>query len=462
MKDIRPGIFRAYDIRGVVDRDFDAEWVQRLGQALGTYFLEKGHRQAVVGHDCRHSSTEYQVCMVAGLQATGLDVVFLNMVPTPVFYYAAKRLERRAGVMITASHNPPGFNGFKIWEGEATIHTSEIRRVYEIMRSGRFARGAGLCSELDIVPGYLEALSAQTRLERPVKVVVDGGNGSAGLVCAELLRRIGTEVVPLYCKPDGDFPNHHPDPTVAANIADLGRLVRAEKADLGVGLDGDGDRIGVVDENGELLYGDRLLAVFAREVLAKHPGATVIGEVKCSHLLYRDIEAHGGSPLMWKAGHSLIKAKMRDTGALLAGEMSGHMFFADRYHGFDDALYAAQRLVEILGREPHRPLSSFLDDWPTTFTTPEIRLDCPDEIKFSIVDRALEHFRTRYPVIDVDGVRITFAHGWALVRASNTQPALVLRFEADSEQRLADIRAIVEPPLGLWIQEALSILSADR
>ncbi|WP_457572078.1 phosphomannomutase/phosphoglucomutase [Desulfovulcanus sp.] len=453
MKEIKREIFRAYDIRGIVDKDFDGDWVEVLGRVCGTYFLSLGYTHAVVGHDCRHSSPEYQKRLTDGLLSTGVDVTYLDMVATPLFYFAIKNLNLNAGVMITASHNPSDFNGFKVWAGESTIHTSEIQKVYEIMKKGAFAEGKGMASQLDIVPAYLDHLSSLAKLSNPVKVVVDGGNGSAGLVCVELLKRIGAEVIPLYCEPDGDFPNHHPDPTVLKNITDLCQKVREENAHLGIGLDGDGDRIGVVDENGHIIYGDKLLAIFARHVLKENPGATIIGEVKCSHLLFRDIQKHGGNPIMWKTGHSLIKAKMKETGALLAGEMSGHMFFADRYYGFDDALYAAARLVEIVSLKPDMPLSSYLSDWPKTVNTPEIRMDCPDEIKFKVVSKAQAYFRKKYNIVDVDGVRIIFDDGWGLLRASNTQPVLVLRFEAESEKRLEEIRALIEQPLKKWIQE---------
>jgi len=453
MKEIKREIFRAYDIRGIVDKDFDGDWVEVLGKACGTYFLSLGYTHAVIGHDCRHSSPEYQKRLMDGLLSTGVDVTFLDMVATPLFYFAIKNLNLNAGVMITASHNPSDFNGFKVWAGESTIHTSEIQKIYEIMVGGDFAKGEGMASQLDIVPAYLEHLSERAKLSNPIKVVVDGGNGSAGLVCVELLKRLGAEVIPLYCEPDGDFPNHHPDPTVLKNITDLSKIVTEEKAHLGIGLDGDGDRIGVVDEKGHIVYGDKLLAIFARQVLEENPGTTVIGEVKCSHLLFKDIEKHGGKPLMWKTGHSLIKAKMKETGALLAGEMSGHMFFADRYYGFDDALYAAARLIEIVSKQPDMPLSSYLSDWPKTFNTPEIRMDCPEEIKFKVVSKAQAYFREKYNIVDVDGVRIIFDDGWGLLRASNTQPVLVLRFEAESEKRLEEIRALIEQPLKKWILE---------
>jgi len=457
MKPVKSDVFRAYDIRGVVDQDFDPEWVETLGKACGTYFQQHGYSQAVVGRDCRHSSPEYQQRMIQGLLSTGVDVVYLPMIPTPVFYFAIKHLERQAGVMITASHNPPEFNGFKVWAGNNTIHTDEIQKIYQIMESGRFEQGEGIASELDILPIYQEELSSQIQMSDQIKVVVDGGNGTAGEVCSQLLERIGAETVPLYCDPDPDFPNHHPDPTVSENIRDLQEKVKTENAHAGIGLDGDGDRIGVVDEKGDILYGDQLLAIYARDLLSQNPGSIVVGEVKCTHLLFQDIEKHNGVPLMWKTGHSLIKAEMKQRGALLAGEMSGHMFFADRYYGFDDAIYAAMRLVEIMSKDPGKPLSSYLDDWPQTVNTPEIRMDCPDEIKFQLLEKAKEYFRTRAPqdseVVDVDGVRINFSDGWGLLRASNTQPVLVLRFEAQSRERLEEIRSFFQDPLQEWIEQ---------
>ncbi|MFN2266820.1 MAG: phosphomannomutase/phosphoglucomutase [Desulfonatronovibrio sp.] len=453
MKEINNEIFRAYDIRGIVDKDFDEEWVELLGKACGTYFKNLGLDEAVVGHDCRHSSPEYQARIVKGLQSTGVDVIYLNMVATPLFYFAVKKLGKKAGVMVTASHNPSDFNGFKVWAGDSTIHSEEIQKIYEIMVKKQFAQGQGISSELDIVPEYFDYLKNQGPVSGKVKVVIDGGNGAAGLVCVKALENVGVEVIPLYCEPDGDFPNHHPDPTVMKNNADLIETVVREKAQLGIGLDGDGDRVGVVDEKGKMIYGDQLLAIYARDVLEQNPGTSVIGEVKCSHLLFSDIEKHGGKPIMWKTGHSLIKAKMKEEGSLLAGEMSGHMFFADRYYGFDDAIYSAQRLVEIVAKKGNVPVSSYLDDWPVTFNTPEIRMECPDKIKFEVVRKAQDYFREKYSIVDVDGVRITFEDGWALLRASNTQSVLVLRFEAESEQRLQEFRRIVEEPLKGWIKD---------
>jgi len=456
MAQINPDCFRAYDIRGLVDRDFDGERVEQLGRACGTYFRQLGLTRAVVGRDNRHSSQEYQQSLVQGLVATGVDAVMLPMAPTPVFYHTVTNLGTGAGVMITASHNPSEYNGFKVWAGDNTIHTEELQKIRRILESGEFETGEGVAGELDPVEEYLREITEDIRLQEPVRVVVDGGNGSAGTICATLLERLGAEVIPLYCESDPDFPHHHPDPTVMENIRDLRQAVLDNGAHAGIGLDGDGDRIGVVDERGGELYGDQLLAVFARDVLRHHPGTHVIGEVKCSHLLFRDIEEHGGKPLMWKTGHSLIKDKMRQIGAKLAGEMSGHMFFADRYHGFDDALYAAARLAEIMSRDTSKPLSTYLDSWPETSNTPEIRLDCPDEIKFRVVDRAVEYFQGfsgDFEVLDVDGVRINFPDGWGLVRASNTQAVLVLRFEAETEERLQEIRDFFEKPLQEWIEE---------
>lgn len=452
MKDIKQEIFRAYDIRGLVNQDFDEEWVELLGKACGTFFQQNGWEQAVIGHDCRQSSPAYQKALINGLLSTGTDVIALDMVPTPVFYYAIKHLGLNAGLIITASHNPSQYNGFKIWGGEGTIHTDEIQKIYSIMTTGKFNEGNGTVSFLNIVPGYLQALTAQIKLSRPLKIVVDGGNGSGGEICAELLRKAGAEVIELYCKPDGNFPNHHPDPTIEENIADLKAAVLREKADFGLGLDGDADRIGVVSEKGETIFSDRLLALFARQVLAAHPKATIIGEVKCSHLVFQDIKNHGGCPIMSATGHSLIKAKMRETNALLAGEMSGHIFFADRYYGFDDASYAALRLAEILSKTD-RPLSSFWDSWEKTVSTPEIRFDCRPGQEKKIMELAHKTFAAEYkpPVLQqIDGVRLNFPDGWGLLRASNTQPALVMRFEANSPKRLQEIRSIFETQVQIW------------
>lgn len=445
-------VFRAYDIRGIVGQDFDPDWVERLGKACGAYFLSRGITRAVVGHDCRLTSPEYQERMVRGLTSTGVDALFLGMVPTPVCYFAIRHLGYEAGVMITASHNPAEYNGFKVWAGKTTIHSGEIVKLAEIFEAGVFPGGQGVATAHDIVPAYLDTVSALVKLERPVKVVLDGGNGAAGLVTRDLLTRAGAEVVELFCEPDGRFPNHHPDPVVEKNITALKAKVLETGAEFGIGLDGDGDRIGVVDEKAQILHGDRLLAIFARQVLAEKPGSAIIGDVKCSHLMFNDVAAHGGRPLMSATGHSLIKDRLLKENAALAGEMSGHMFFADRYYGFDDAPYAALRMVEIASKEA-RPVSRYLEDWPATFVTPELHVDCPEHAKFAVAQKAREEFAKSYTLEGDDGARLVFPDGWALVRASNTQPVLVLRFEAESEARLAELRALVEVPLAQWIKE---------
>jgi phosphomannomutase/phosphoglucomutase len=451
MKPISREVFRTYDIRGVVDRDFDEQWVERLGRACGQYFLERGSTTAVVGHDCRHSSPGYAEALTRGLNGTGVDVITIGQVSTPAFYWAVTKLETHAGVMITASHNPSEYNGFKVWQGISTIHSDEIQDVFELMDKGEFPEGEGTVRHEDVLDKYVAELSADVTLARPVKVVVDGGNGTGGLLTADALRKAGAEVVCLYCEPDGDFPNHHPDPVVEKNMAALQQAVLKEKADIGVGLDGDCDRIGVVTEKGELLFGDQLVAIYARDILKAFPGASIIGEVKCSHLMYDDIRAHGGDAVMWKTGHSLIKARMREIKAKFAGEMSGHMFFADRYYGFDDATYAALRMVEILSRSD-KPMSEQLN-WPKTWSTPEIRVDCPEALKQRVVDKAVKYFSSKFDAIDIDGVRAVFPDGWGLIRASNTQPVLVLRFEAETPERLQEIKTMFEDKLKTWIAE---------
>lgn len=461
MKPVNPGVFRAYDIRGVVDRDFDSEWVEVFGRACGTYFRARGLTRACLGRDARHSSPAYMEACARGLAATGMDVVVLDMVPTPVFYFACVHLKIPAGIIVTASHNPPEYNGFKVWAGTTTIYGDEITAIRDIMAAGTFAVGRGLVSRHDIVPTYVETLAGLIRLERPVKVVLDGGNGSSGLVCAALLRAVGAEVEELYTEPDGDFPNHHPDPTIPENMRDCAERVRATGAQAGLGLDGDGDRIAVADETGRLLLGDELAALLARQTLGEAPGATILGDVKCSHRYFRDIEAHGGRALMSATGHSLMKAKLAETGAAFAGEMSGHMFFGHRFFGFDDALYAAARVCEILAASSV-PLSRMLDDWPATHNTPEIRMELPEECKFPLVARAVEHFGAKYAATTIDGIRIDFPDGWALVRASNTQNVIVLRFEAETAEGLARMRAEVEGALAGWLEEMKSMMKKEE
>lgn len=442
-------IFRAYDIRGIVDVDFDSPWVLRLGQACGTYFSQQKQKIAIVGYDCRPSSLEFHSALVEGIISTGVDVISVGMVPTPALYFAIKHLNKNAGIMITASHNPPEYNGFKIWSGPTTLYGDALQNIRILHEKGIFSQGEGVASCHDIIPSYIEAITSRTRLARPIKVVVDGGNGSGGPTLVRTLTALGAEVVPLYCEPDGTFPNHHPDPIVEANMRDLMDKVQTEHAELGIGLDGDADRLGIVDSHGRLLNGDELLAIFAHDLLDRHPGALILGDVKCSDRLFTDITQRGGQALMCVTGHSVVKAKMLETQAPLAGELSGHMFFAEQWYGFDDALYAAARLLDYLTRID-TPLTA-LPDWPAAFSTREVQLPCPDHLKAMVVQLAQKHFSARYPTQTVDGARVTFPHGWGLVRASNTQPVLVLRFEADSPEHLAAQRDEMVTLLEEWI-----------
>ena len=436
-------IFREYDIRGIVGPDLNEETVGTLAAAIGTFFRENGASRIALGFDARESSPEFGKILAEGLNACGVSVVSIGRVPTPVLYHTVYTKEVGGGVMITGSHNPPDHNGFKICLGKQALFGDQIRGVGEIAISGHFADGSGTFETKDVLEDYIEDLLSRANFgQRNLKAVVDSGNGMGGVTAVPILNRLGVELVELYSDPDPAFPNHHPDPTVEENLEDLIEAVISSSADVGIAFDGDGDRIGVVDETGRIIWGDELTILFARAVLAEHPGATVIGEVKCSQRLFDDIESHGGNALMWKAGHSLIKAKMKETGAVLAGEMSGHVFFADRFYGFDDAAYAAVRLLEILSRSD-KTLSGLLSDLPQSFSTPEIRVPCPEEKKFAVVESIAREFSADHEVITIDGARISFEGGWGLVRPSNTQAILVLRFEADSEARLAEIRNLL-------------------
>jgi phosphomannomutase/phosphoglucomutase len=447
---VEPRIFRQYDIRGVWEKDLTKEAVGAIGRAFAVYLkdhLKKDRMTVSIGMDARNSSPVMLETLSEALNASGIDVIDIGMCPTPLQYFSLHTLDVDGGIMITGSHNPPEFNGLKLSLGRKTLYGEMIQDVRAIVEKGSTLEGEGTVKKHDIIPEYIEYIKPRFAGFKGVKAVVDAGNGPGGLVGPALMRALGAEVVELYCEPDGNFPNHHPDPVVLENLRDLIAKVKETGAHLGIGYDGDADRIGVVDEEGGVVWGDRLMIVFARDILRDNPGATIIGEVKCSQTLYDDIAAHGGEPVMWKTGHSLIKKKMKDEGALLAGEMSGHIFFADRYFGYDDAVYAGLRLLEIIkgAGEPYS-LRRLLEDVPESFSTPEIRVDCPDEVKFSVVEKMKEAFRD-YPVIDIDGVRINFPDGWGLIRASNTQPALVLRFEAKSEASLNRIQETVEGEL---------------
>ncbi|RKZ07975.1 phosphomannomutase, partial [bacterium] len=439
-------------IRGVVDKDLTPEGVRRLGLAIADTFKREGIKKAVVGRDNRHSSPVFFDAVSDGLRVGGIDVIDIGVVPTPVFYFAVKSWEIHGGVMITASHNPPEFNGFKVYRGEGTIYGDEIKELYRIVEGGDpDATGNGSLERKDVIAEYVEYVAANVDIGREVDFAIDGGNGTAGIVTGALFEKLGLSPRELYMEPDGSFPNHHPDPTVPANLKKLMETVVSQGLELGIGFDGDSDRIGVIDDKGNIIWGDRLLALFSRDVLSRNPGAKIIFEVKCSEALIEDIKRHGGVPIMWKTGHSLIKKKMRVEHALLAGEMSGHIFFADRYYGYDDAVYAACRLLEIVSHADKK-LSELLSDLKGYESTPEIRLECSDEDKFKIVDEVKEYFKRDHEVIDVDGARVKFEGGWGLVRASNTQPVLVLRFEADTKERLNRIKSEMAKVLGKYIE----------
>jgi phosphomannomutase/phosphoglucomutase len=440
---INPQIYREYDIRGVVDKDLTPEVVRRLSQAFGTHMVRLGQQDLVVGRDGRLSSPSYGEAVIEGLTSTGCNVIDIGVCPTPVYYFSVFHLDKDGGMMVTGSHNPPEFNGFKVSVGKSTIFGEEIQKLGRLVEQGEFASGKGNLAKVEIIQSYQDYIKRNIKLEKKLKVVIDGGNGTAGIVAGSLLRDLGCEVEELYCDIDGRFPNHFPDPTIPANLEDLIGRVKKMKADIGIGYDGDADRIGVVDDQGHILWGDQLMILFSREILKHKKGATFVAEVKCSQNLFSDIEKHGGRALMWRTGHSLIKEKMKEERAVLAGEMSGHIFFADRYFGYDDAIYASCRLIELLSKTDKK-LSQLLEDVPKTSITPEIRVDCPDEIKFKVVEKVKGELRKDHSIIDVDGVRVQFGDGWGLVRASNTQPVLVLRFEAMSEKRLQEIKKLVE------------------
>ncbi len=445
---MNPEIFREYDIRGVAERDYDADFARQLGLAYAALVEASGVRRVSVGRDCRLTSDAYAEALKDGLMAGGLDVVDLGMCPTPLLYFSLFHLDLDGGIQVTGSHNPPDHNGFKICVGKTTIHGDQIQQLRRLITIGSSrGRARGREERFAVIPAYQEHLIAQFgRLPRRLRVVVDAGNGAGGPVAPRVIEAMGCELRTLFCEPDGRFPNHHPDPTVVENMQDLITAVARDGADVGIAFDGDAARLGLVDHTGRILWGDEMLILLSRDVLARQPGAVVVSEVKCSQRLFDDITAHGGTAVMWKAGHSLLKAKMRETGAALGGEMSGHLFFADRYFGFDDAIYGACRMLEVAARA-ERPLAELLADLPPAVNTPEIRIECPDQLKFRIAERAKERFRRAFEIIDVDGVRVKFPEGWGLIRASNTQPVLVMRVEASTADKLAEYRALIERTL---------------
>ncbi len=435
-------VFRKYDIRGVFPRDLTRDLTVRLGKALG----EMAGSVAAVGRDCRKSGSTLMEWLSMGILSQGCRVLDLGVQTTPMTYFAAHELSPSVTVMITGSHNPPEYNGFKIMKGLDTLHGSaiqDIRSRVEQLDSSLDTGTAGKVEKVSVRERYMKRLLGEFSFQRSLKVVVDAGNGTGGDPCVELLESLGCRVIPMYCRMDGDFPHHHPDPTVEENLEDLKARVLEEGADLGLAFDGDADRLGVIDDRGQTVWGDRILIILSRALLRDNPGATVISEVKASRLFFEQVASAGGNPVMCPTGHSLIKEAMSERNALLAGEMSGHIFFRDRYYGYDDALYAALRLLEIVSGS-RAPLHTYLQDLPPVFSTPEIREDCPDEIKFDIVDRVTDMMMNDgYEVATIDGARITFDDGWGLVRASNTQPVLVLRFESGTQKGLLDYERTV-------------------
>jgi phosphomannomutase / phosphoglucomutase len=436
---MNPQIFREYDIRAVVDEELTLEEVVVLGKAVGTYLRHQGKKEITLGRDGRLSSDGFRESFLEGILTTGCRVIDIGLCPSPLLYFSIRHLKAEGGVMITASHNPPEYNGFKICSGPDTIFGPEIQKIRSIWEKKEFVSEKGFLRQEDVLPAYRKFVLGDIRLDKTLKVGMDGGNGTGGWMALPIVKQLGCVVSDLYCQVDGNFPHHEPDPTVPKNLEELKALVLKESLDVGLAFDGDGDRLGVIDEKGEIIWGDQLLILFARAILAERPGSTFLGEVKCSQNLYEEIPRLGGRVIMWKTGHSLIKQKMKEVGAVLAGEMSGHLFFADRYFGFDDAIYASLRLLEILAKTGKR-ISELLSGLPRTYATPEIRVETPEDKKFLIVEAARKTLASKNKIIDVDGVRVLYEDGWGLIRASNTQPVLVLRFEAKTPDRLQAIQ----------------------
>lgn len=438
---MNPNIFRAYDVRGIADDDLPNEVVYALARAYGTVIRRDGGKRVSLGRDCRTHSPRLFAAFSRGLLECGLDVVDVGVVPSPLLYFSVFHLDTDGGVQITGSHNAADYNGFKMMKGKETIHGDAIQALRGLISKQNYESGRGQMTSYDITPRYVDYVSENLRMGRnPLRVAVDGGNGTGGPPAMDLFERLGVEVVPLHIHMDGTFPNHHPDPTVESNLRDLKRAVRHQRCDVGIAYDGDADRIGLIDDKGQVVWGDKLMILLARKVLSMHPGASIVGEVKCSKTMYDAIEKAGGKPIMSKVGHSIIKERMKEEDAMLAGEMSGHIFFRDRWFGFDDAIYVSGRVLEILSWS-NDSLSELLADVPETFATPEIRVKCGDTKKFEVVAEAVAHYKAKYPVIDIDGARIDFGDGWGLIRASNTQPAIVLRAEAETAERRDAIKA---------------------
>lgn len=442
-------IFREYDIRGVIDVDLKHEVVYAIGRAFGTTVKRNGGKKVSVGYDARLSSPSLHESLTGGIRATGVDVISIGLVPTPLLYYSLYHLSADGGVMITGSHNPPEFNGFKLNLGKGSIHGAGIQALADLIEKNDFESGAGSITKVDVIEDYIKMVKSKITLSRKPRIVIDAGNGCGGIFAPRLMRELGCEVIELFCEVDGTFPNHHPDPTVPKNLSHLIAKVRETGAEAGIGYDGDADRIGVVDEKGGILFGDQLMMIFARDILKRKPGAAIVYDVKCSQNLEDDIRKHGGKPLINATGHSLIKARLVKEQAELAGEMSAHIFFKEDYYGYDDAIFATARLARIM-TQTNQKVSEYLADTPKVYNTPEIRVDCPDDVKFGLIADITAYFKKTHKVVDIDGARINFDGGWGLIRASNTQPVLVLRFEAHSESELGKIKKAIHDKLASY------------
>jgi phosphomannomutase/phosphoglucomutase len=441
MLTLSPTIFKAYDIRGIVGKTLDAAAATLIGQAFGSAVRAKGESSVVIGRDGRLSGPELSAALAQGLQAAGVDVIDIGMVATPLVYFATHLLEARSGIMVTGSHNPPDYNGFKLVLAGEAIHGAAIQALYHTILKGEFATGGGSYRTQDIRNGYLQRILGDVTLARPMKIAVDCGNGVAGAFAGDLYRGLGCEVIELFCDVDGTFPNHHPDPAHPENLQDLMRCLRDTDAEIGLAFDGDGDRLGVVTKDGQIIYPDRQLMLFAQDVLTRHPGQPILYDVKCTRHLAPWIKRHGGQPLMWKTGHSLVKAKMRETQAPLGGEMSGHIFFKDRWYGFDDGLYAGARLLELLSRQ--QDPSALLNALPQSTSTPELQLQLQEGENVGLIEKMQREaeFPGAEQIITIDGLRVEYADGFGLARSSNTTPVVVMRFEAESQQALERIQA---------------------
>jgi phosphomannomutase/phosphoglucomutase len=446
---VSPEIFRMYDIRGIVGKDLNEKVFELIGKAFGSILKKNNKKTVIVGRDNRLSSESLANSLINGFQSTGLNVINIGLVPTPAYYYSLIALNADGGAMVTASHNPANFNGVKLNNGTHTLFGNEIKQVLKVIQEKNFFETVkGSLSEKNVLDLYKKMILEKISLNKnkSLKVVLDCGNAVPSIIAPQILKELGVELIELFCEPDGSFPNHHPDPVIPENLKELIKTVKKEKADLGIALDGDGDRIGVIDNNGRIVFGDQLLTIFARDLLKKRPKEKILVEVKCSQGVIEDIKKHNGIAVFCRTGHSFIKAKLLEENALLAGEMSGHMFFRDEFFGFDDAIYAACRLLRILSNTVE-PLSSIVDSLPKYFSSPEIRIECNDKEKFKIVDEMVKEFKKEFNVLDIDGARVLFGDGWGLIRASNTQPAIILRFEAKTLEKLEEIKKLFKEKL---------------